>query len=1343
MPQVRTARKKYRRSDKRTNQKVERRSDKRTNKKVDRRRSDKRTNKKINRRRNNIVLDGGAIDLAILKDHFGLNEVELRLEPYLDVSVDDNNESFQEFKAILPKSDENKGVNTLQSFLELLNLGQYLKLFNDKGYKNVDDLVNKDNVSLRTDLTISYDKNDPSKILTPGIETNEINKLLMKLSLSEIYWEHMILPVYFHYYKLLSPYRNNDISFVSNYRFFLDNKKNKTKYFKKYIKYLEDKANLIVTSDTLKEDLYTIDGMQPDFYHFKDYMDIISLFITLCELFNKLQIQDIQLNDYFDISEIDKIVNRHKTISAKSGRTSDIAFKDRINPSTFFKLNTSQTPSYIIFGSFPTFCHHKLGLKVVEIELEILFNDYKDIIYKLYDHFIQYLDHSIISIYVLLENQVSRGDKYIHYNYPNPKQKELYNLHIFLCNYFEGFLPKSDRDNYFDKLFPTIPPDPGNALEKTQKILLAIRSGSTWGLEDEQKNYLKKLILFLFNFNANNKKTRHILHKLHNHPNAKEIFSYNFKRFFPEFLKKMQNSHYPDEYYDFPDFLKTDYNAFEELFKKYKANNEPFGEGLINLCQFKITGEDTLISPSPENFVTAVSEYPDGGICKYALELYMSKFPGENIKKYEAIHNKIINTLKEKQQYNKNKIVLPLVIPRQKKDGKVFDNGKYQEYMKKLCVNIMKSGLERVPFSGSADDFKPTLEQFKEILCDDDWTDKGPDQDPDPDPDPDPDSDSDSDPIPVRDNWMGSEPELPAFAEPVKKPEPVKNPEPVKKPQPPPTAKLGPPINWGIPPVNENKRLQLEGLGGGSEGSYDQPPEPGSGEDDDTPSSTNVDGISSIVNTILTCYGENVNITDELVEAKARDQVKVEVTIAREKANAEVATAKEQAESQVMAAQNAAEQAEIAKRKALEAEAKALEAKTEAEEQAQAQTEAAQAEAQAQVEAAKKEAQAQVEAAQAEAQAQVEAAQVEAQAQVEAAEKAKTALVAAQAQAQEEAAKKLELQKDIDDNKKEIETFFKSAYTGENTQAVLRDIKGDMDKLTNDIDELNNIIKSLKGEIPSKMDQINTKIGKINEVFKSIKKINEENGKAIKGIFSSLLDFPREIKDKIEGFLTDVPDVNKTIVISYIDGLVKNQRVLDEAQGILVKELNDRINSVIDEKEIKGLLMLVQKLLNDIEETINQSNISTEEAKTEGHEGGSINDGNGGLKLDILNYSHIGGTNIGSIRNKIDSVIANLLKNDKKMKDIVCSNRENQRKLDEMEHEDNSAEHTAIEFVAETQKLKESLNARQTEAQKILEARKKLKKLVPLDTGNQKTDGEPIAENALPPQNGGSLSLDY
>ena len=105
MPQVRTARKKYRRSDKRTNQKVDRRrsdkrtnkkvdrrrsdkrtnkkvdrrrSDKRTNKKVDRRRSDKRTNKKVDRRRNNIDLDGGAIDLTELQkssdDHFGLNE---------------------------------------------------------------------------------------------------------------------------------------------------------------------------------------------------------------------------------------------------------------------------------------------------------------------------------------------------------------------------------------------------------------------------------------------------------------------------------------------------------------------------------------------------------------------------------------------------------------------------------------------------------------------------------------------------------------------------------------------------------------------------------------------------------------------------------------------------------------------------------------------------------------------------------------------------------------------------------------------------------------------------------------------------------------------------------------------------------------------------------------------------------------------------------------------------------------------------------------------------------------------------------------------------------------------
>ena len=33
---------------------------------------------------------------------------------------------------------------------------------------------------------------------------------------------------------------------------------------------------------------------------------------------------------------------------------------------------------------------------------------------------------------------------------------------------------------------------------------------------------------------------------------------------------------------------------------------------------------------------------------------------------------------------------LPLVIPRKNKEEKVFPANKYEEYMKKLCVNIMK-----------------------------------------------------------------------------------------------------------------------------------------------------------------------------------------------------------------------------------------------------------------------------------------------------------------------------------------------------------------------------------------------------------------------------------------------------------------------------------------------------------------------------------------------------------------------------------------------------------------------------------------------------------------------------
>ena len=92
MPQVRTARKKNRRSDKRTNQKIRRRSDKRTNQKLGRR-SDKRTNQKIRRREglrinqklvkrstDKNILVGGDYTYHIKRENlpnFLLNDVEL------------------------------------------------------------------------------------------------------------------------------------------------------------------------------------------------------------------------------------------------------------------------------------------------------------------------------------------------------------------------------------------------------------------------------------------------------------------------------------------------------------------------------------------------------------------------------------------------------------------------------------------------------------------------------------------------------------------------------------------------------------------------------------------------------------------------------------------------------------------------------------------------------------------------------------------------------------------------------------------------------------------------------------------------------------------------------------------------------------------------------------------------------------------------------------------------------------------------------------------------------------------------------------------------------------------
>ena len=125
-----------------------------------------------------------------------------------------------------------------------------------------------------------------------------------------------------------------------------------------------------------------------------------------------------------------------------------------------------------------------------------------------------------------------------------------------------------------------------------------------------------------------------------------------------------------------------------------------------------------------------------------------------------------------------------------------------------------------------------------------------------------------------------------------------------------------------------------------------------------------------------------------------------------------------------------------------------------------------------------------------------------------------------------------------------------------------------------------------------------------------------------------------------------------------------------------------------------------------------------------------------------------------------------LNKNDKKIEDIVCSNRRNQEELDQME-QDNSAQNVVQAYRGEMQNFVEGVNLRAVNAhesiqrrlekkrgavnrEQFFKARSGLRKLVPLDTDvteNQKIDEVQIAANPLPPvknhHSGGSLSLDY
>ena len=518
---------------------------------------------------------------------------------------------------------------------------------------------------------------------------------------------------------------------------------------------------------------------------------------------------------------------------------------------------------------------------------------------------------------------------------------------------------------------------------------------------------------------------------------------------------------------------------------------------------------------------------------------------------------------------------------------------------------------------------------------------------------------------------------------------------------------------------------------------------------------------------------------------------------AKEAADVQVTTAKAQvaaANRDKIKAEQAKIKAEQAKIKALEAEAKAREAKTEAEAQAQAQAEAAkieaekakrkaekakrkaleaEAKAQAQVEAAQTQARKQAEAAKTEAEAKVRESQkrvLEVEQQLEEANQAKIeeeTKTRNELQAEKEARTKAEekviadnsiieqLNNDIKANNEQIKNM---KYLGDGTKKTLDNLKGAMEKVAD-------YIESIKDQISSdKMDQIYN-ISKINGVFESIKKLNESNGKDISMIFSSLLNFPEQIKDQIEKILIEGEDNNKRAVISLLNRLIDNKGIVDEAQKDRIEEFNENFISLIGKKEeetkaffveSQNLLKTISDIIKDYENpldtidapvdatasTLPADDTPKSENPEQEHDGGSINDGNGKLKLDILNYNHMGGTNGGPIKKQIYDMIDTLSKNDEKIEGIVCSNRENQRKLDEIklsnESGDDPSELRRTSQIESTM-MKQQLRDKAAEARRSLEGRIANKKI---EKENESREAGPTA---MPPPSdgGGSLSLDY
>ena len=701
MPQVRTARKKNRRSDKRTNQKLGRRSDKRTNHKVERRRSDKRTNHKVERRPDKRT------NQKIRRRSGKRTNKKIRMREGLRVNnVMVGGEETEEtiFRKIFPKFMGQKGKKTI-----LENLGLIRAAKHNNSYHGTLVLRLGNQIENLQDLYVES-----------GVESE---------SPIHFYFEKIINPLF--YYKKVSP--NSE----------------KTGTIE------EHKTELFNNS------FGEFDGIRNYKEHekyFKNHLEIISLFIKLYDNYKNANLtKNVNIEDYLDINEIQRISNNfipntgrgasvtgppkhpwhldhHVSVLPAQG---NIEFELSIFPHgdahkgspyyghyihTFVEGELKYKHNPNIFGNFPRFCKHKLYFREIELSEDIVLNDnFIVLIQKLHKSFQNYIKSSIYSIYVLIENRHERN-QYM-------KTFDIGNL-LDVYYYIEHYLVGKGGINTIKKYF--------NTSEKNM---------APWITKDD---LLKKYIAFLFEIHLNNDKIFYMLEALHDRTKIKffqndtidikfkiplrrggedvkgspsPLFTYDSsgeipENKFPAQLKKSYenlNSGQKDELkdsFDFSDnYLNEHRDCHENLFTIFPDKFEPMPDKSHHpLYGFKLS-DDCIINSSQAEFTDAVEEY---GFDEYAYDLFMKK----SLLSQEQLHETLMENARTKQYSSKNKIIFPLLIPIETKKETVLPLI-VKEYLKQFIINKMKHAEKgEYTFNPKGSTIIPTIRFYKDILCD-------------------------------------------------------------------------------------------------------------------------------------------------------------------------------------------------------------------------------------------------------------------------------------------------------------------------------------------------------------------------------------------------------------------------------------------------------------------------------------------------------------------------------------------------------------------------------------------------------------------------------------------------